>query len=367
MNTYHQTSFATRPLRHVRRFAALATLAAASATALFTFVPTASAAIVPTVNLATSANYSVLASSTVTNTGESVLDGSVGLSPGTSITGFPPGIVNPPAIIEATTATALAAQADLTIAYVDAANRPLDFTTGNPDLVGLTLIPGVYAAASKAPLGLSGQLVLDGEGNANAVFIFQTDSTLITSSSSSIALINGASECNVFWQVGSSATLGSGSTFVGNILALTSITVETGVTVHGRALARNGAVTLDDDTFTQPSCVPSTETEAPATTTTVGATTSTATTIDSGAVTTAATTAPTASTQAPSPGGAFGPSDTVTSLVATTTAVPEEDFDDTDITLPVTGTTTGGTAPIAGAAILVGFAAIVISRRRTAG
>ena len=99
--------------------------------------------------------------------------------------------------------------------------------------------------------------MLDGAGNENSVFIFQTNSTLITASASTVTLINGAQECNVFWQVGSSATLGTGSVFRGNILALTSITVNTGVTVHGRALARNGAVTLDNDVFTSVSCASS--------------------------------------------------------------------------------------------------------------
>jgi hypothetical protein len=101
---------------------------------------------------------------------------------------------------------------------------------------------------------LSGPLVLDGAGDPSSVFIFQTNSTLITGSGSTVSLINGAQECNVFWQVGSSATLGTGSVFTGNILALTSITVNNSVTVHGRALARNGAVTLDNDTFTRPTC-----------------------------------------------------------------------------------------------------------------
>ena len=93
----------------------------------------------------------------------------------------------------------------------------------------------MYSGPSKSPLSLTGPLVLDGAGNVNSVFIFQTDSTLITASGSTVTLINGAQECNVFWQVGSSATLGTGSVFGGNILALTSITVNTGVTVHGRA------------------------------------------------------------------------------------------------------------------------------------
>jgi hypothetical protein len=112
----------------------------------------------------------------------------------------------------------------------------------------------VYSGPSKSPLSLSGPLVLDGAGNNNSVFIFQTNSTLTTATGSTITLINGAQECNVFWQVGSSATLGTGSAFAGNILALSSITVTTGVTVHGRALARNAAVTLDTDTFTVPTC-----------------------------------------------------------------------------------------------------------------
>ena len=176
-----------------------------------------------------------------------------GCRPGTSITGFPPGIVTPPAIIDATTRAAAQAQLDLTAAYLDAAGRPLNATT-TADLAGLTLVGGVYAGPSKSPLSLTGTLVLDGEGNPNSVFIFQTDSTLITGSASTVSLINGAQECNVFWQVGSSATLGTGSVFVGNILALTSISVTTGVTVHGRALARNGAVTLDNDIFTSPTC-----------------------------------------------------------------------------------------------------------------
>ncbi len=213
----------------------------------------AHAAIVPTVSLATAANYSVLGGSTVTNTGPSVLDQSLGVWPGSSVIGFPPGIVNAPGTIEVTTAAALQAQSDLTAAYLDAKARPLDATT-TADLVGLTLQGGVYAASAQGPLGLSGTLVLDGGGDPNTVFIFQTDSTLITGSGSTVSLINGAQECNVFWQVGSSATLGTGSVFAGNILALTSVTATTGATVHGRALARNGAVTLDTNVFTTPTC-----------------------------------------------------------------------------------------------------------------
>lgn len=256
------------------------TLIAFTVAALLMVGNAATAAIVPTVLLGTSANYAVLGASTVTNTGNSVLNGSLGLSPGTSITGFPPGLVVPPGTIDNANAAAAQAQSDLTAAYVDAAGRPLNATT-TADLGNLILLGGVYAGPSKSPLSLTGPLTLDGAGDPNSVFIFQTDSTLITASGSTVTLINGAQECNVFWQVGSSATLGTNSVFAGNILALTSITVTTGVTVHGRALARNGAVTLDTDTFIQPTCalsIPTTTTTTTpgATTTAAGTTTSTA-------------------------------------------------------------------------------------------
>jgi hypothetical protein len=222
---------------------------------------TANAAIVPTVPLGTAANYAVLAHSTVTNTGNTVLNGDLGLWSGTSVTGFPPGKLIPPATKNVTNTAAHQAQLDLTAAYINAAGRPVSATTtGN--LANKHLQAGVYSGPSKSPLSLTGPLVLDGAGNANSVFIFQTNSTLITASGSTVTLINGAQECNVFWQVGSSATLGTGSVFVGNILALTSITVNNSVTVHGRALARNGAVTLINDTFTKPTCA----TSAPVTT-----------------------------------------------------------------------------------------------------
>ena len=182
---------------------------AVGALSIATVSGTANAGIVATVPLATAGAFSVIAATTVTNTGPSVLAESVGLYPGSAVVGFPPGTVSAPGTIDAAGPTSLIAQNDLTTAYVNAAGRSVEFTQTNPDLVGQTLIPGVYAATAKAPLSLSGQLVLDGQNNPSAVFIFQTDSTLITSSGSSIALINGASECNVFWQVGSSATLGT--------------------------------------------------------------------------------------------------------------------------------------------------------------
>ena len=228
-------------------------VASTVAAVLLMFGSSASAAAVATVPLATASNYAVLGGSTVTNTGSSTLHGDLGLSPGSSITGFPPGLVVAPATTNATNAAAAQAQSDLTTAYLNAAGRSITATT-TADLANSTLQPGVYSGPSKSPLSLTGPLTLDAAGDPNAVFILQTDSTLITGSGSTVNLINGAQECHVFWQVGSSATLGTGSTFRGNILALTSITVTTGVTVHGRALARNGAVTLDTDTFVAPTC-----------------------------------------------------------------------------------------------------------------
>ena len=180
-----------------------------------------------------------------------------------------------PGIIDATSAAAQQAQSNLTAAYNNAAGRSIDATTA-ADLTNLVLLGGVYAAPSKGAMSLSGPLVLDGAGNPNSVWIFQTNSSLITGSGSSVSLINSAQACNVFWQVGSSATLGTNSVFVGNILALTSITVTTGATVQGRALARNGAVTLDTNRFTQPLCnlnAPTTTTASPTTTPNGSATT----------------------------------------------------------------------------------------------
>ncbi len=213
----------------------------------------ARAAIVPTVPLGASTGYVVVGASTVTNTGASTLYGSLGLSPGTAITGFPPGLVIAPGQTHTADGPAGQAQGAVTTAYLDAKGRDFDATT-TAQLAGKTLRAGVWTGPSKSPLWLGGTLTLDGENDPNSVFIFQTDSTLITASASTVRLVNGARECNVFWQVGSSATLGTDSEFTGTILALTSITVTTNVTVHGRALATTGAVTLDDDTFVLPSC-----------------------------------------------------------------------------------------------------------------
>ncbi len=210
--------------------------------------PAASAAEAP-VGLGTVGAYSVLGGETVTNTGPSLLGRNVGVSPGTAITGFPPG--TSAGETHAADAPAGQAQSDLLTAYNDAAGRAVTANVA-ADLVGRTLTAGVYKAPDA--LALTGSLTLDGQGDPNAVFIFQATSTLITASASSVNVINGAQGCNVFWQVGSSATLGTGSTFLGTVLAQTSISVQTNVTVQGRALAHTGAVTLDNDTFTSPDC-----------------------------------------------------------------------------------------------------------------
>ena len=202
--------------------------------------------------LGTAQSFAVLGASTVTNTGPTVITGNLGVSPGTAITGFPPGLVAGGAI-HAADAVALKAQADNTAAYNNLASQACNFTYGVPtDIGGLTLVPGVYCFASSA--GLTGTLTLDAQGNPNAVFIFKIGSTLITASNSRVLLINGASPCDVFWQVGSSATLGTGTNFIGNILALTSITLTTNATLSGRALAQNGAVTMDSNTVSVTSC-----------------------------------------------------------------------------------------------------------------
>jgi hypothetical protein len=244
-------------------------------------IPSSAYAAEPTVGLGTSAAYSVLGSSTVTNTGPSTLSGDLGVSPGTAITGFPPGKVG--GSTYAGDAQSAQARSDLTTGYLDAAGRaPTASVAG--DLVGKNLTSGVYK--STGPLALSGTLTLNGQGNPDAVFIFQVASTLITASSSKVSLVNDAQACNVFWQVGSSATLGTTSDFDGTIMALQSVTVTTGVHVVGRALARNAAVTLDDDTFVSAACKttppPTTTTTTPTTTTTTTTTHTTPTTAPGG-------------------------------------------------------------------------------------
>jgi outer membrane autotransporter protein len=196
------------------------------------------------VNLGTAADFAVLGGSTVTNTGTSILTGNLGVSPGSAITGFPPGIVTPPGATHAADAVAIQAQSDLTAAYLSLLSRPTTANLTGQNLGGLTLTPGVYSFDSSAQL--TGALTLNALGNPNAVFIFKIGSTLTTASSSTVTVINGGPGSNVFWRIGSSATLGTTTSFVGDILAQTSITLNTGANIAcGSALAQTGAVTLD--------------------------------------------------------------------------------------------------------------------------
>ena len=214
--------------------------------AAFLFCASAAFAQVP---LGTAQAFAALAGSTITNTGTTVVNGNIGVSPGSSVTGFPPGIVTGGSI-HAADAVAAQAQSDLTTAYNTAAGIPCTTDLTGQNLGGLTLTPGVYCFTSSA--ALTGTLTLNFQGNPNAFFLFKIGSTLTTASASSVLLTNTSGTCapNVFWQLGSSATLGTGSSFVGNLLALSSITMTTGGTLNGRALARNGAVTLDTNTLT---------------------------------------------------------------------------------------------------------------------
>ena len=221
----------------------------------------AGAAVAP-VGLGTAGSFGVLAGTTVTNTGASTIDGDLGVYPGSAVTGFPPGIVS--GTQHVTDGVAQGAESDLTTAYNDAAGRTPATSVSGSIGAGQTLDPGVYNATSSLDVG--GALTLDAHGNPDAVFIFQVGSTLITDSASQIVLTNGAQACNVFWQVGSSATLGTHSDFQGSILALQSISVTTGDTITGRALARNGAVTLDDDVITVPACTAPLPSPSPSTT-----------------------------------------------------------------------------------------------------
>jgi len=195
------------------------------------------------IHLGTASTFGVLGASTVTSTGLTTIKGNLGLYPGTSITGFPPGIVS--GTVYAADAVAAKAQADALNAYKTAAALAHTRDLTGLNLGGLTLTSGVYFFSSSAQL--TGTLTLDAQGDPNAQFIFQIGSTLTTASASAVVLKNGAKNCSVIWQVGSSATLGTTTQFRGNILALASITANSAVTASGSLIALNAAVTLIDD------------------------------------------------------------------------------------------------------------------------
>jgi hypothetical protein len=199
------------------------------------------------VSLGAASDMAILAGSAVTNTGGTVITGDLGLCPGTSVGGFPPGILN--GVLRINDNIAIQSKLDITAAYNDAAGRTsTDMVTLSGNIGGLTLTPGLYKSTSSLAIS-SGDLTFDAQGNANAVFIIQIASTLTTTSGRRVILSGGAQAKNIFWQVGSSATFGTTSVFKGIVIAMQSISFNTGAKLDGQALARNGAVTMSGNTI----------------------------------------------------------------------------------------------------------------------
>jgi hypothetical protein len=199
------------------------------------------------VTMAGTSGLAVLAGAAITNTGATNITGDLGLSPGTSIGGFPPGILNGTQHIN--DATASQAKLDLTAAYNDAAGRTsTEIVTLSGNIGGLTLTPGLYKSTSSLSIS-SGDLTFDAQGNPDAVFIIQIASTLTTTSGRKVILSGGALASNIFWQVGSSATFGTTSVFKGVVMVMQSITFNTGATLDGQALARTGGITMAGNTI----------------------------------------------------------------------------------------------------------------------
>jgi len=238
-------------MKNSRHLSRRVRLAAAPIAGLALLVAVASSAQAATaVGLGTADTFVVLAGEGVTNTGATTLSGDLGTSPNPSVTGAAD-ITFASGTNYADGGPTAQAKLDLGTAYDNAAGQGPTIPIA-ADLVGLTLVPGVYNSASQ--VSLSGALTLDAQNDPNAVWVFQAGSDLIVSSAAVVNLINGAQACNVFWQVGSSASLGTSASFIGTIMALTSITLDTGATVQGRVLARNGTVTLDTNTITRAVC-----------------------------------------------------------------------------------------------------------------
>ncbi|MGH2568564.1 MAG: ice-binding family protein, partial [Bacteroidota bacterium] len=202
------------------------------------------------VSLAGSSGLVILAGASITSTGATNITGDIGLSPGSSIGGFPPGILNGTQYINDVTSDQ--AKLDLTAAYNDAAGRTsTDIVTLSGNIGGLTLTPGLYKSTSSLAIS-SGDLTFDAKGNANAIFIIQIATTLTTTSGRKVILSGGALASNIFWQVGSSATFGTTSVFKGTVMAMQSITFNTGASLEGRALARTGSITMAGNAIVNP-------------------------------------------------------------------------------------------------------------------
>jgi Ice-binding-like len=258
-NTAHAgQSLSNQPgiLKASRRVLLLSCLAAVAVGML----PSVAMAAVARPRLLSAGNFTVMAASAITNTGSTTITGNLAISPNkaSSVTGFPPGVVT--GAKNEDDAVAIRAHTDLVTTYNDAAHATPFKNMSGVNLGGKTLTPGVYHFSSSAQL--TGTLTLNGENRTGSLFIFQIGSTLTTASRSRVALIGRANSCNVFWQVTSSATLGTATSFQGNLIALTSITMTTGATIGvggglngGRALARNGALTLDTNVIRPPTGV----------------------------------------------------------------------------------------------------------------
>jgi hypothetical protein len=314
------------------------------------------------VGLGTATSFAVLAGSGITNTGPTTITGDTGTFPTPSETGF--GSITQVGTNHAGDAVTQGAKDDLITAYDDAAGRT-PVTNLPVELGGSTLLAGVYTSPT---FGLTGTLTLDAKGDTNAEFIFQAGSTLITASNSHVLLLNGADPCHVVWQIGSSATFNTGTQFVGDVLAHTSITAQTAATFEGRLLARVGAVTLDTNTITNANCAPSGGGGGDTTTTTTVATTSTTvastptTTGGSGGGTdqTSTTTADT-TPLTPEQSSSGGPGSPITTP-GDTTGGPGTPS--TRPPLPRTGADTGGMVAAAFALLAVGTVIMGAGRRR---